>query len=137
MGKRNAPEMMGLFPETTSCSEATQTTDGMSNGQARGKSIARSERGNLVFANVPGGNCETRNKSTGKNSTCLQGAQAENIAQMAWIRTPLIDDVQQLGADYPGENHIDAQVLGMLRIDALFSGIADTDPKPEQNACCY
>ena len=74
------------------------------------------------------------NQPAGKNSSRLQRVEAENLAPVIGVAAPVVDDVENLGANDSGQHHEDAEVPGVIAIDALLFRIADADPEPEQHA---
>src|ERR1043166_9660424 len=106
--ENHTPEVMGFFAEATAGGEATQPADGVTERQARGKSITSRHRGNVVLVDIPCGDSKPGNQSTRKNSACLQSAQAENVADVSRVAAPLIDDIQNFGADDPGQYNVNS-----------------------------
>ena len=56
---------------------------------------------------------------------------------MRGVVTPIVNDVQNLGADDSAKDYQNPEVPGMFGIDALLFGIADTDPQPDQDSQRY
>ena len=74
------------------------------------------------------------NQSTGKNASGLQRAETENLARMGAVVAPVVDDVENLCAHDSAQHHQNAEVPGVVRIDALLLRIAHTDPQSDQHA---
>ncbi len=81
-----------------------------------------------MLAYVPDCRYRRTDQSTGKYSTCLQRAETENIARMCRVVAPVVDDVQNLGANNAAQNNHDAEIPGVIRINSLLAGVADADP---------
>src|SRR6266403_2099849 len=108
----------------------------MTEGKAGCESIAGAQRRHVTAPHVPGRHEKGANQSARKNSSRLQSVEAEDLAPVARVSIPLIDDEQDLGAKNSRQNDQDAQVPGIIAVDALLFGIAYADPEPDQYAGC-
>src|SRR5215470_5426844 len=106
----------------------------MSKSQPGRKGVGGPQRRHVVAAHVPRGRQQGSNKTAGKYSSRLQSIEAEDVAPMARITAPVVDDIKNLGADDSGEHHVDAQIPGVVAVDALLLGVADADPQAKQYA---
>ena len=59
---------------------------------------------------------------------------AENVAGMGRVVAPVVDDVENLGADDAAQDDQNSQVPCVVRIDPLLAGVADADPQAEQHS---
>ena len=83
---------------------------------------------------VPDRREEGGDQPAGKYSSRLQRIEAENLPPVVGVGAPVVDDVENFRSDNSGENDEDAKIPGIVAIDALLLGIADTDPEPDQHA---
>ena len=79
-------------------------------------------------ADVPGRRCQRSDQASRKHATGLQGSDAENLAGVCRVVVPVIDDVKNLGPDNAAKHHQDPKIPCIFGIDALFFGVAHTDP---------
>src|ERR1700722_3925248 len=126
--------MMRRLAVAASGSEATHAANGVAQGQTGSERVAGAERRHVVLAHIPGRCGERRDQSAGKNSAGLECADAENIAGMAGVIAPVIDDVKNLCAYDPAEHNQDAKIPRLLAVDSEALGVADTNPEAQQDA---
>ena len=108
----------------------------MTESKARRETIAGAQRRHVTPSDIPGRHQKGADQAAGKNSSRLESVEAEDLAPVTGVSIPLIDDEQYLGPNNPRQNDQDAQIPGIIAIDALFLGIAYADPKPDQYAGC-
>src|SRR3989442_7706082 len=125
---------MRFFSIATAGRETSKPPERMTEGKAGRESIAGAQRRHVTPPDVPGRHQKGADQAAGKNSSRLESVEAEDLAPVARVSIPLIDDEQYLGSNNPRQNDQDAQVPGIIAIDALFLGIAYADPKPDQYA---
>src|SRR5579864_9417054 len=101
---------MRFFAVAAARGEAPDAADGVTQGQAGGEGVAGAESREMIFPDIPGGGREGSEEATGKNSAGLQRCNAEDIAEMIFVDAPVIDDVEDLGADNSAEHDENAEV---------------------------
>ena|SRR5580704_8357403 len=106
----------------------------MANSEARRERITRGQRGKVVPPDIPDRREQSGHESTRKYSASLQRVDAEDVGGMCGVQAPVVDDVQDLGADDSAQHHQNAEIPGLLAIDALLFGVANADPEAEENA---
>src|SRR6185369_2115036 len=126
--ERHSPEMMCFLAEAATCGKTAQTADGVAQGEPRCECIAGRKRRHVVFADVPGGSEQRANQAARKNSARLQRVDAEYLARIGGIGRPIIDDVQNFGAENPTQNDNDSQVPSFLAIDPTTLRVAYANP---------
>jgi len=87
----------------------------------------------MMFADVPNRGQQCANQSAGKDPSRLQRADAENLAGMRGVGTPVIDDVQNFCAENASQYDQNAEIPSLVGVDALFGGVAYADPEANQN----
>ena len=120
--------MMGLFSIAAACGETADPTDCVAQGQPRCERIAGRKRRHVVFADVPGGSEQRANQAARKNPARLQRVDAEDLARIGGIGRPIVDDVQNFGAENPAQNDNDSKVPSFLAIDPATLGVAYANP---------
>ena len=105
----------------------------MAKSQPRSKSVAGAQCRHVIPAHVPGGGNEGCEQASGENSTRLQGVDAEDLAFVRGVVTPLVDDVKKLRAQYSAKNEENAEIPGLVAVVAEAFGVADAYPETEQN----
>src|SRR5580658_61808 len=130
----DSPKVIGRFAVTAACRETTEASKNMPKSQPRSKAIGGAQHRHVIAPHVPG-RCEERgNQAAGKYASRLQRVEAENLAPIVGVISPVIDDVKNLRPDNSGEHDQDAKIPGIVAVDALLLRIAHTDPKPDQHA---
>src|SRR5712664_4260589 len=132
----DAPEVMRFFSIAAAGRKTSKAPQHMTESKARCESIAGAQRRHVAAPHVPGRYEKCADQAAGKNSSRLESVEAEDLAPVAGVSIPLVDDEQYLGAKNPRQNDQDAQVPGIIAIDALLFGIAYADPEPDQYARC-
>jgi len=130
----NAPRMIRGFSVTAARGKTTKTAEHMAKRQPRSETIRSAQHRHVVTPHIPHRCEQSGNQSAGKYAPCLQRVEAENLASIAGVSAPVIDDVQNLGADNSGEHNENAKIPGVIAIDALLLRIAHADPKSDQHA---
>ncbi len=130
----HAPEMIGRLAVTAARRETTKATENVAKGKPRSETIGGPQHRHVMAPHVPDGREERGNQPAGKHASRLQRVQAENLPPVVGVGAPVVDDVKNFRADNSGENNEDAEIPGIVAIDALLLGIADTDPKSDQYA---
>src|SRR3982074_518282 len=92
-----------------SCGETPDSSNRVSQRQAGRKRVAGAESGHMVLADIPGRSRECREQSPGETSSGVQRADAENLARMRRVFAPVIDDIEDLGADDPAQHNQNSQ----------------------------
>src|SRR5271163_174565 len=87
-----------------------------------------------MLPHIPGGGGEGGDEASGKNSAGLQCVDAEDVAGVAGVEAPVVDDVEHLGADDAAEDDENAQVPRLVAVNAEAFGIAHADPQADQDA---
>ena len=67
----------------------------------------------------------------------MQSIDGENFTEILSVDVagaPVVDDVENLGADDSAQDYRDTQVPSVLSFDALLLGVADADPETDQYA---
>jgi hypothetical protein len=88
----------------------------------------------MIFPDIPGGGCEGGEEASGKNSACLERGDAEDIAEMVLVDAPVIDDVEDFGADNSAKHDENTEVPGFVAVDAHAFAVAHADPEADQDA---
>ncbi len=132
--ERYGPPVMGRLTVAASGGEASQAPKSVTESKAGGKSVDGAERGHVIFAHVPSGGQEGGEQPSRENSSGLQCIDAEDLADMGGVIAPLVDDVENLGAQDAAQNDENAQVPSLVRVIAEAFCVADTDPKTEQDS---
>jgi len=132
--ERYGPPMMRRFTVATSGCEAANASDGVSQGQTGSERVAGAEWRHVVLAHVPSRGDEGGEQASGEDSSGLQRRDAENLARMSRVIAPLIDDVEDFRAENSAENNQDPEIPSLVAVIAEPFGVADTDPKPEQDS---
>src|SRR5712692_5772699 len=127
---------MGFFAIAAAGRKTAKAPEHMTEGQAGRESIAGAQRRHVTPPDVPGRHEKGADQAAGKNSSRLESVEAEDLAPVAGVSIPLIDDEQCLGANNARQNDQDAQIPGIIAIDALLFGIANADPEADQYAGC-
>ena len=104
----------------------------MSKGQSGSESIARAQGGHVMLPYVPRGGDECGEQASRENSTCLQCVDAEDLSCVCGVIAPLIDDVQNLGADDAAEDDQNPQIPSLVAVVAEALGVAHADPQADQ-----
>ena len=130
----DGPPMMSRLTVAASGGEASEAPQSVTESKARGKSIDSAESRHMIFAHVPSGGNEGGEQASRENSSRLQSVDAEDLADMAGVIAPLVDDVENLGAQDAAQNDENAQVPSLVGVIAEAFCVADTDPKPEQDS---
>ena len=106
----------------------------MSEGESGSKCVAGPERGHVILPDEPCG-CDERGKqSSREDSAGLQRIDAEDLAFVGGVVAPLVDHIEDFGAENPTKYNDDAKIPGLVSVVAKALGIADTDPEAEQDA---
>ena len=134
IGENHSPEMRRGLAIAAAGGEASDAPDGVAQRQPRRERVTGCQRRHAMFADVPRRRRKAADQSPGKHSARLQRAQAENFAGMGSVGAPVIDDVKNLGADNAAQHDDNAQIPGVVTVDALLPGVADADPQPNQHA---
>jgi len=53
---------------------------------------------------------------------------------MCGVVAPIVDDIKNLRADDPTEDDEDAEVPGVISVDAMLLGVANADPKTDEDS---
>jgi len=136
IGEGDAPKMVGRLAIAATGGEASEAPEDVAEGEARSKGVHRAQDRHTVTARVPRAHQESGQQAPGENASGLQRVEAEDLTPVAGVGAPIVDDVENLRADNAREDHEDAEVPGVVAVDALFFRIADADPKAEQNTGC-
>ncbi len=84
-----------------------------------------------MLADVPRSCGECGNQASRENAARLERSQAEDFSGMRGVVAPVVDDVKNLRADDSAENDEDAEVPGIISVDAMLLGVANADPKAD------
>src|ERR1700677_3166680 len=87
-----------------------------------------------MLAHIPRGGDQGGNQSAGKNSSGLQRGNAENLRRMRLVVAPLINNVENLRAGNSAQHHQNAQVPGLVAVNAKAFGVAHANPKAKQHS---
>src|ERR1700704_5314869 len=117
-----------------SCGETPDSSNRVSQRQAGRKRVARAESGHMVLTDIPRRSRERSEQSSGKNSSGLQRADAENLARMGRVFAPVINDVEDFGADDSAQHNQNSEIPRLLTINAQPLGVAHADPEAKQYA---
>jgi len=126
--------MMRWFAVTASSGEAADSSDGMPEGQAGRERIAGAEWWHVVLAHIPGCGDKCREQASGEDSSRLKCGDAEDLAGMGRVIAPLVNDVENFRAENTAEDDQDSEVPSFVAVIAEALGVADANPKPEQDA---
>src|SRR6266446_6496961 len=132
----NTPKVVSFFSIAAPGRKTSKSPEHMTEGEAGSESIAGAQRRHVPPPDVPGRHKKGADQPARKNSSGLESVEAEDLAPVAGVSIPLIDDEQHLGANNPRQYDQDAQVPGIIAINALLLGIAHADPKADQYAGC-
>src|SRR5579864_2114382 len=83
---------------------------------------------------IPSRRGECSEQASRKDSARLQRVNAENLARMRRVVTPLVDDIEYLGSDNAAQDHENPQVPCLVAINSKALGIAYTDPQSDQDS---
>ena len=89
-----------------------------------------------MLADVPRGCGECGNQASRENTASLQRSQAEDFSGMRGVVAPVVDDVKNLRADDSAEDDEDAKVPGVVSVDAMLLGVANANPKTDEDSEC-
>ena len=87
-----------------------------------------------MLADIPDRRHRRAYQPSGKNATGLHRGPTEDVTRMRRVVTPVVDDIENLGADNAAQDDQNAEVPGIVWIDPLLARIADADPQSDQNA---
>ena len=128
--------MFGGFAITAACRVTAKTPQHVTEGKAGRETVHCAKGGHAMAAHIPRAHQQRRDQPAGKHASGLQRVETENLPPVSRVVLPLIHDEQDLGAKNTCQNHENAEVPGVVAINTLLLGIADTDPKPNQDAGC-
>ena len=134
IGKGHSPEMMGGLAIAASGGKTSHAPDGVSQGQAGREGVPGGKRGHTVPAHVPRSRHRRADQPSRENPSGLQRGPAEDVAGMGGVVAPIVDYVQDLGADDAAQDYQNAQVPGVVLIDSLLAGVANADPEADQDS---
>ena len=134
IGKDNAPRMIRRLAVTATGRETTEAAKHMSKSKSWSETVRSPQHWHVVTPHVPHGREQRGNQSAGKYASRLQRVETENLAPIAGVSAPVIDDVQNLGTDNAGEYDENAEIPRVIAVDALLLGVAHADPKPDEHA---
>src|SRR5882672_10619598 len=106
----------------------------MAEGESGSKSIAGAQSRHVAPSHIPSCHEKRADQAAGKNAAGLERVEAEDLAPVAGVCVPFVNDEQDFGSENASQNHEDSQVPGIIAVDALLFGIADADPQPDQDA---
>ena len=86
-----------------------------------------------MLPDIPGSGHKRGEQSTRENSSRLKRVNAEDVAGMSGVVTPLIDYVQNFRADNPAENNQNAEIPGLIAVVAKALGVARAHPQTEKH----
>src|SRR5438128_250541 len=127
---------MGFFAIAAAGRKTTKAPEHMTEGKTGREPIAGAQRRHVASPHIPGRHEKSADQPARENSSRLQSVEAEDLAPVAGVSIPLIDNEQYLGSNNPRQNDQDTQIPRIIAIDALLLGIAHADPKPDQYAGC-
>ena len=129
VGKSHTPEVVGRLAITAARSEASYAANGVSQSESGRKSIPGCQRRHAMLADIPHRRYGRPDQTSREDAARLHGRPTEDVAGMGGVISPVVDDIQNLGADDSTEDDQNAQVPGVVRIDPLLARVADTDPQ--------
>jgi hypothetical protein len=136
VGEDHAPEVIGRFAVAASSGEASEASQHVTEGESGSESIAGAQSRHVAPSHVPRCHEKRADQAAGKNAAGLQRVEAEDLAPVAGVCVPFVNDEQDLCTENAGKNHEDSQVPGVITVDALLFRIADADPQPDQDSGC-
>src|SRR5581483_655882 len=125
---------MGRFAIATSGGEASDAADSVAQREPRREGITGAEGRHVVFPDVPCGGHEGGEQPSGEHSSGLERIDAEDFRGMGGVISPLVDDVEDLGAQDAAKDYENAKIPGMIAVVSEPLRVADTDPKAEQDS---
>src|SRR5262249_45648524 len=105
IGEGDTPKCVGWLAIATTGGKAANTADGMSERETGRKCVASGKGRHSITSDVPDGSRERSQESSGKNAAGLKGTETEDLARVASVVTPIIDDEEQFGPDDAGEHN--------------------------------
>lgn len=132
VGEDDSPEMIGGLAVAAAGRETAKAAEHVSKGEPGSEGVAGPQRWHVPPSYIPRSHEQRADQTTRKNSSGLQCVEAENLTPVTGICIPFIDDQKDFCAQNPGQNDENPKVPGVIAIDALLFGIANTDPESDQ-----
>ena len=126
------PRNLGLDSPAASGGEAADLANRVTQRQSRSEGVRGAEQREALLAHIEDCGHQRENQPALENTRGLERGQRKDRAGIRHVAIPIEHDHQDLGAQHPGQSHVDREVRDQLGVQAAAAGQFHRNREPGQ-----